>query len=674
MNVLGHNPYIKGLTLFGSLVFATNVAFAEEAEIASTAEKIVVKGEKVEKSIKDTTTAVTVIGGSDLTTTEFKSVDEVAASAANVTTTGFGSVTIRGIDGKGSATGGIAFRTGAAARVATLVDGVSQSWAGYNFTPSNLWDVAQVEILKGPQSTLQGNSSIGGAMVSSTNDPTYFWQSAVRAGSEMYENGNFMSNLAVMSSGPIIDDELAYRIAIDGSTGESYMTYTEGSTAIDNLDDLDDMDNLNSRLKLLWEPASLSGLSAKLTTNYSIFEGNYLNWANDDDATNVLDGANTRIQDSVTYSVASDVDYQFSQSLSNSFHASYGVQNVEFAQYPSSFDVYSDTQNLALENRVQLTALDSKLSALAGLYYANNQQDQGVSTSWVNDFETTSMAAYGEATYQVVPALRVIAGGRVENQDIARSATGSIDYATDSNETIVLPKLAAIYDVNDAVTLNASVRKGYNAGGEGYDFWDDYDWDYYEYDSETVIAYEAGLIATQGSSLVTVNLFFNDYADYQALNSSTYKIENVDDARTYGVAIAGSSFVTASTELSSSVGFTKTEVVSYSADSAYEGNELPSAPAFDVSAGITQYLGDSFKVSADVMYVGEYYSDLSNDEDLLAGDYVTANLRAGYIWNDLEADVYIKNLANEEIIYFDNSDRWSVGQTRTVGFNLTYRM
>lgn len=672
----------------------TNFAVANESTEIET-DTIVISGEKIERSLKEATTAVTVISEDQLQTTETQTINEIAASTPNVINGGFGSVSVRGVDGTGAATGGYAFYSGARARVSTIVDGVSQSWSGYNFTPSKSWDVKQVEVYRGPQSTTQGTNSIGGAMVVETNDPTYYQEAAIRLGTEVYENGNMLSNIAVMASGPLIEDELAFRLAVDGSTGESYITYEQAATELDDSPDLDNTTNLNLRSKLLWEPGFLPELSAKATVNYSSFDGSYLNWANDTDedystqtfTVSSADRDYTRIQDSTVKSVAGDADYQLTDQLSNSFQIAYAETDVEFNEYTSSRTVVSDVDNVTVENRLNFRASDDSATAFVGVYLSNTETTQDIFSVIDVESDVTTAAVFGEAAYQLHDDLSLIAGLRYENESTDRM----LDHASNTNynfdesisEDVLLPKIAAIYELTDNTVVSASVRKGYNAGGGAVNWASDTDnIGYYTYDSETVWAYEAALKTSIAGANVAVSAFVNDYADYQAfvseydssLDDTLQYIENVEDALTYGVELEGDKWLTDSTTLRASVGYTQTEVISD--DDSIDGNELPNAPSFNTSVGVTQYFSDRFSVGADVVYVGEYYSDLDNTSDYKAGDYVTADIRANYVIGDFTLDAYVKNLTNEDIVYYNNgaTERVSVGQTRTIGFNATFRM
>ena len=92
------------------------------------------------------------------------------------------------------------------APVTMVVDGVTLPYADTFTAP--LFDVQQIEVLKGPQGALYGQNSIGGAIVIITKQPTNTYEGSVEAsvgrGGETREVGVF--------SGPLIDDALFFRV------------------------------------------------------------------------------------------------------------------------------------------------------------------------------------------------------------------------------------------------------------------------------------------------------------------------------------------------------------------------------------------------------------------------------------------------------------------------------
>ncbi len=112
--------------------------------------------------------------------------------------------------------------------------------------PLGLWDVQQVEVHSGSQSTTQGRNSLAGAVVIRTNDPTFEPEFAARtnAGSFGQRGGSVLAN------GELIDGTVAGRVAIDYQSEDGY---------IENIarnEDANDKSSLNARAKLLIQPSA----------------------------------------------------------------------------------------------------------------------------------------------------------------------------------------------------------------------------------------------------------------------------------------------------------------------------------------------------------------------------------------------------------------------------------
>ncbi|WP_298944077.1 TonB-dependent receptor [uncultured Psychromonas sp.] len=667
----------------GIMIALSGQVMAEEPSHTAV---MVVTGEKMDRDIKETSTAVTVINGEDINKTGAKTVNDVVIKAPNVVTSGFGSVNIRGVNGSGAATGFYAIRSGARQRVDTNVDGVSDAFTGYNFSGSGVWDVQQVEVLRGPQSTTQGENSIGGAVSVKTNDPTFAPEYAIRGGAEVYENGNVMKNVALMASGPI-NDELAYRLAFDGTDGQSYITYDGDSIPVDP----EDSTNLNLRGKLLWTPAFNEKLSVKLTANYRKADGNYLNWANWDGGTGYEDETltlgsnyneylgrdysyNTRIQDSDVYNISSEIKYKFNSQVASSTLLSYNSQTNIFDQYPTEQTYNFKDKTSKIESQLTFTPTNSKVDGFVGIMAAdreNTVSSESYSTEGKTD--ETRLGVFGEMNYYINDQFTVTAGARVQREKQHREfsatyVTNEID--NDIQDTYLLPKLAFTYSPIEDTTFGLSVRQGYNSGGLGY-----YNYggvsEVYTYESESVTAYEfSAKTAFNQSTTINTAIFYNDYEDYQGI--SDYKITNVTEAHTMGLEVELAHWLTDSLEIRPSIGLLKTKIDN---DDSFGGNELSNAPDLNASLALTQYIGENLTLGADVTYVSEYYSDLDNTEDYKAGDYAIVGANVDYAIGDLLISGYISNLTDEDVVYLINGGyRASVGQSRTVGLNLTYRM
>lgn len=685
MNLTNATQTSTPLSLVAMYIIAINsilvspIAKAEPVAL----DAIVVTGEKIDKNIKDTTTAITVLSEEQLESGEAKQALEVATQAPNAIADSFGHIAIRGVSGGGAATGGVALMTGARARIATVVDGSTQDWSGYNFAPKDLWDTKQVEVLRGPQSTTQGSSAIAGAIVINTNDPTFDSESAVRAGLERYKNGNLKYNLAAMSSGPLINNELAYRIAIDETKGKGWLNYDTSGYSEDH-PNLSKSDSLNLRGKLLWQPASNPKLSAKITVNHLKNDGEHANFASNTDegiATQTMivadsGGAISRVQDSTENSIAADIDYKIRSGVTNSLHISNIESDIYADGYGSAnggtthtYDIQQTTTSL--ENRLVFDQQNAKLTGVVGLFAANKDSVIDATQGIINidtDYRIATTALYGEGTYSLSAKTKATLGLRIEHEDVDK--IGSFFSATkvdqNTNNTYYLPKLSVTHAISEITTLGASIRQGYsssgtyiNTAGEAFAF-----------DSEEVSSFELSSKSNFGNgTMLNAALFYNDYTDYQALSGFT--IVNVDAAHTMGAEIEVTTWATDNLELRGSIGLLQSKI---DKNSTNEGNQLSSAPKTNLAFGFTQYIGDAWSFGADITYVGKYYSDLANSDNTIVGDYLITDAHAQYTVGDLTISGYIKNLTDEDAVYFRADSLASVAQTRTVGISALYRM
>ena len=127
--------------------------------------------------------------------------------------------------------------------VAVIIDGVQQ------VNPSQfnqaLFDIEQIEVLKGPQGGLYGRNAIGGAIVIRTRQPSDTFEGQVTAG---IDNG-FGYYLRGGISGPI-SDNLRFRVSGAWYDTEGFIRNTYLG------EDADPVEDLGLRAALLWTPTA----------------------------------------------------------------------------------------------------------------------------------------------------------------------------------------------------------------------------------------------------------------------------------------------------------------------------------------------------------------------------------------------------------------------------------
>ena len=168
---------------------------------------IVVSGTKKGLTVQETNVSVAIFDAGAIKDRVLFDVEDILLRTPNVSTNGSGE--LNGLSIRGVALSGVGGAgTGTTSNV--YVDGSPNS-GNANQGAANLWDVAQVEILRGPQSTVQGRNALSGAVIIQTADPEYDVGADLRAlvGNQEQRNGSGTI------TGPLLEDQIAFRLAVD---------------------------------------------------------------------------------------------------------------------------------------------------------------------------------------------------------------------------------------------------------------------------------------------------------------------------------------------------------------------------------------------------------------------------------------------------------------------------
>ncbi|MEL6199879.1 MAG: TonB-dependent receptor [Pseudomonadota bacterium] len=214
-------------------------AISQESE--SDIDEIVVRGQKIERSLFETPESVAVLTADEINRRSLQTLEDVYNQTANAASLfNNENFSIRGVSSNSSST------TGGAGELATyFIDGVAITGFAKRFVPMDMWDVPQVEILRGPQSTNLGRNAMMGAVMVSTGQPDLDeFEAALRIG-----GGNPGRYEAAGLINIPISDTVALRFSGD------YLS-TDGFIKNETLgqDDFDARENYTFRAKLLWAP------------------------------------------------------------------------------------------------------------------------------------------------------------------------------------------------------------------------------------------------------------------------------------------------------------------------------------------------------------------------------------------------------------------------------------
>lgn len=670
----------------------------------------VVEGEKTLRTVRDTTTSVSVITSQDIAERQISDLDEAIGKAPNVLTSedanaGF---VIRGMNSEGQL--GLQHIAGMPL-VGIVIDGMSQSSDAARKGARALWDVDQVEVLRGPQSTLQGRNALGGSVIVHTNDPTYKLGGVV----EGTIGTNDLYGVGFVLNSPIVPGQSAFRISGYKTDRDRDISYSDPNNQQLGIDAYDTL-----RGKLLIEPDSLPGFSALFTIARTHDRPGSGQVSGPDFLARHLEDTDdfTDFRKGTADNYIADLSYEFQPGMTLHSVTAYARTrstvetgpNAAFSRYGDNTDGKDFTQDLRLE----IANSGNGLSGVFGLFYGSFERDNyGKSTAVLEYFygpgypsdplvygegglvaQTTSIAAYADLRYRW-NRWNLIAGGRllrdvVETQeDVIIDQTAYLDDHSSSKATFneFLPKAGVTYDLTRNETVGFTYTKGYRAGfqqlvrGFGFATYST------EVDPEYVDNYELSYRSNWLNNTLqfNANAFYNDYTDQQVAvlnaNYSVSEIINAGSSHSYGAEFEARWRPIPTLQIYGTLGLLKTEYDEIEIKGVDQsGNEYPEAPAYTISAGAMYRSPAGWFAGADVRHTDGYYSygDIANLATRYVDSYTVVDARVGMEWEDYTLTLFAKNLFDEDYVTainrvdggLLNPDYAFIGDSRTVGVTL----
>ena len=242
-----------------SAISTTPVVVAQESSF--TLEEVVVTARKRSENLQDVPIAISAIGEETIQRAGIERAGDYISLIPNVTlvdtaNVGDTQVSIRGIVSTRDAESTFAY----------VVDGVLST--NPNSFNEELFDVQQIEVLKGPQGALYGRNAVAGAILVTTKKPTDEFEAKVTAG--VSNNNSYKAS--AMVSGPIIENKLAGRLAI--STRETDGFYANTFTGRD--DSVDFLEDTSVRGRAIWTVSD--DLEIDFRGGYSEVSGGAINF------------------------------------------------------------------------------------------------------------------------------------------------------------------------------------------------------------------------------------------------------------------------------------------------------------------------------------------------------------------------------------------------------------
>ncbi|NPA72578.1 MAG: TonB-dependent receptor, partial [Gammaproteobacteria bacterium] len=588
--------------------------------------------------------------------------DDILLKTANVNFSGQSSharhIQIRGIGERDEYTGAPNSSVGFA------VDDIDFSGIGMT---GNLFDVKQVEVLRGPQNTRYGQSAIAGLINIKSNDPTDFRESMV----ESTLGTDNQREIGFMTSGPFSSEEGApqYRVSLFRHTSDGFRT---NDTL--NRTDTNGRDELSLRGKLRLFPNT--DTTVDITVMHADLNNGYDAWARDNSFTTLSNqpGKDAQLSNAGSVKVEWKGDPRYVLTSKTSIAASDMTYSYDEDWTAASAGTYLNNKqrNTASQELRWTSTPESKINGdtdwLFGLYAS--QLDERNQTEYYGNsssqYSMNKVAGFTQFDYAMTPKATISAGMRLE-QDSSRFTNSSNEtYAPD--ETLWGANLNYRYQYNERYTAFAGVTRGYKAGGFNAGQPAATASQYLTYDAETLINYEIGLKTNHKNLGLKTNItaFYMDRSNPQfdgysydpaSATNWVFFTENLDSATNYGIEADFDWSATQNLNLYGSLGLIQTDITGTPLNSAFtiDGRSQAHAPNYQLNIGLKYRANNGLYAQADLTAMDSFYFDNVHNEQSNA--YSIINARLGYEFKDYEVYVWAKNLTDETYatrgFYFD---------------------
>ena len=571
------------LVLAGILVLAAGFAMpaaAQEAEeetqeaeeMAADSEKepfaaeIVVTARRREETLQEVPVAVSVVSGQALEDVMATDISEIEKTVPNISI----------YQGRNQSTTLTAFLRGVGQAdplwgvdpgVGLYIDDV------YVARPQgallDVYDVERVEVLRGPQGTLYGKNTIGGAIKYVTKRMSDTPEAKISL-----TGGSFSTQEArALFSGPLVEGKLRGKAAV------AYLKRDGYGTNLLTGEDVSDKDSLAFRAGLEWLPsdnvsfefnwdrteddANPVGLT-RLAPNplCPLFGASCPVFDNLFDTESGLEPLNGTVSNGYALTLNWDISPDWRFKSITAYRDSESDNNIDFDTSPlriaDAASFYYDEQ-LTQEFQLLYSGSDA-WDFVAGLYYFDGEAGGTVKTVFFEStFVTTdgytktdSYAFYADANVRLTDRLNLNVGLRptretkngrafnVYNSDDTFTEITFItaDYDKEETFTSLAPKIGLDYTFNDDVMGYVKINRGFKSGGfnvraQSTVFPESAE----PFDDEKMTVGEIGVKSTLADNTLMLNLaaFYGDYTDIQVSTFTSYDSDgNGEDDAFYG--------------------------------------------------------------------------------------------------------------------------------------------
>lgn len=709
-----------GLALAAGSVQAQESAKSpSESESAKALDSVTVTARRRSESIQDVPVAVSAFSEDDVKNLQATNIDGLQGAVPNLNI----------VQGRGSSNS-----------VNVFIRGIGQPDALQTFDPGvgmyvddvyysringalfSLFDVQQIEVLRGPQGTLYGKNSTGGAIKITTKNPF-----DDETGSLELTGGNFGRAEGRFYASGKLNDVVAMSVAAGMITNDGYVTdpltgksYNDQDTksirtklALRPTDNLQinvafDYTKQDNALTLGRPMANLGGVPplAAETGEYD-FESS-------------TSFSPDKGQQLTHKGLTVSADWQINDRwLFKAINAHRKLDTESYIDIDASQrelgDVLVAVDQSQTSQEIQLQYDGETLDATFGVYYMSEHvpshqeayADNLFGVSFLrtidDDLETRSRAAFVHASWEFAPSWTLAAGLRYtrDDKDYVRSTStfwgapftflnGTVALDVSKGWSATTPSFSLQKAFSDNMMGYVSANRGFKSGGFNGRANTVAEAANPEYDPEFVWTYEAGLKMSSADNRMrgSMAVFKSDYTDFQARVSQdvgTFPVLNAAELDIKGVEFEGMMLLGESTTLSGQVGWLDAEYAKFEdfrLDPTFPGynptvnhDHVPFSPEWTARVALTHTIGlsngSSLTFGGDASYRDKAWLSVDN-RDVLTQDAFTLVGLFG-VWDSADttwqARVGVRNLT-DEVYKTDAQEFASVGNIQTAYYGM----
>ena len=638
--------------------------YAEEVE------EIIIKADWREAPITEGNTSTFVLSGNEIKAQPIKHFENLSYLVPNLNFAASDSraryFQIRGI---GERSGYLGTPNSS---VGFLIDDVDYSGQGGIAT---LFDVDQIEVIRGPQASRIGANALAGLIYIKTKEPTEEFE----ASSEI-NLGSYNTKSAGMAlSGPVTKNkDVKFRFVVRKDQSDGFR-----KNLFLNKSDTSRKDELTLRLKIDFEISETSN-SKLLLSSVDMDDPSDI-WTIDNSLNTLSDrpGMDSQKTDTLGYKYFKKFDQFELQSFTSttdsfvvfSYDADWG--NSE-SHAPYTYDYFSETlrdrQSFNQEFRLVSNSNNLPYSWVVGTTFlsldeTNDRQDDGIYgdpsdpfgpyeslTISSSDYSSNNLSFFGNIDYELAKDLVISLGVRAEEWKAKYSDTNNENFNL-SNDMFG-GKVSVSYLMEKIGNAYLSYAKGYKQGGVnvGLGLLGQVNPNELEYDPEYLTNYELGINSKISDFTdLSFNIFYSQREDQQVListqvdpndpNTFVYLTQNAAEGLNYGFEGSIDTQLNDALSLFLNLGYLETEIKNWDSRPDIEGREQAHAPKYSFSAGAEYYFQEN--TSFAINFIGKsgfYYSDSHNNK---SDTYVLTNAALRHSVDNWVIDLWVQNLFDE---------------------------